>query len=387
MPKIDAPHHAVVGGGFYGCALALFLRSTGARVSLFEAGPRLMERASYANQARVHTGFHYPRSLQTAAASLALHQRFAHDFRPAIFDRFRMLYAIAHDGSKVSAEHFWKVFSALGAPIREAPPADKTLFDSHTIAGVFAADEAAFDARILRALVVERMEAAGIEVHLHAPITRIAHHESSHALQLLRGEGIVSEADRVFVALYEHTNGLLAASHLPPLGIKNERAEICLITPPTALDGKGITVMDGPFFSCMPFPSAGLYSLTHVRYTPRSSWTPPDAARWPDEDGVADSRFPWMVRDAARYTPVLRESIHRRSLFVTKAVLLRNERDDGRPIALHTCGAAGNIHAVLGGKIDNIYDLFDGLRGTVPELQHADTRLLGPAPPSSAHNA
>ena len=59
--------YVVIGGGFYGCCLALYLRSISARVLVVEAGPRLMDRASRVNQARVHTGFHYPRSAATAA--------------------------------------------------------------------------------------------------------------------------------------------------------------------------------------------------------------------------------------------------------------------------------------------------------------------------------
>lgn len=54
---------AVIGGGFYGLTLALFLQSTGASVIVFEAEEEACTRASRVNQARVHTGFHYPRSL------------------------------------------------------------------------------------------------------------------------------------------------------------------------------------------------------------------------------------------------------------------------------------------------------------------------------------
>ena len=41
---------------------------------------------------------------------------------------------------------------------------------------------------------------------------------------------------------------------------------------PRQLKDFSITVMDGPFFSIMPFPSKNLYTLSHVRYTPHESW-------------------------------------------------------------------------------------------------------------------
>lgn len=60
----------VIGGGFYGCAIAVFLaRQRNWRVCLVEQEKALMTRASYNNQARVHNGYHYPRSFVTAYRS------------------------------------------------------------------------------------------------------------------------------------------------------------------------------------------------------------------------------------------------------------------------------------------------------------------------------
>ena len=61
--------YVVIGGGFYGCCLALYLRSISDKVLLVEASDALMKRASRVNQARVHTGFHYPRSAVTAVTA------------------------------------------------------------------------------------------------------------------------------------------------------------------------------------------------------------------------------------------------------------------------------------------------------------------------------
>jgi len=65
--------YVIVGGGFYGCCLALYLRSISTRVVVLEAGDKLLDRASRVNQARIHTGFHYPRSVLTAVKSKILY--------------------------------------------------------------------------------------------------------------------------------------------------------------------------------------------------------------------------------------------------------------------------------------------------------------------------
>ena len=135
-----------------------------------------------------------------------------------------------------------------------------------------------------------------------------------------------------------------------------------LVEPPPELAGLGVTVMDGPFFSMMPFPARGLHSLSHVRYTPHAHWL---------DDGTdpyarlahyhCESRADRMIRDAARYLPAVARARPRQSLFEVKTVLTRNESDDGRPILLHRHPPHGRVFSVLGGKIDNIYDILERL--------------------------
>jgi hypothetical protein len=130
-------------------------------------------------------------------------------------------------------------------------------------------------------------------------------------------------------------------------------------------------VMDGPFFSCMPYPSEQLYSLTHVRYTPHESWADNPRARDPYRyfaQAAPDTRYAFMLHDAQRYMPCLSGARYRRSIFDVKTVLLKNEADDGRPILYHQKPDHSRVVSILGGKIDNIYDLFEAVKGTAPEF-------------------
>src|ERR1700704_4234363 len=105
MEKWDA---LIVGGGFYGLYLAEFLAARFPGVLLCERGAELMQRASYANQARVHNGYHYPRSVLTALRSRVNFPRFVAEFRPAIDDSFEKVYAVGRRFSKVTADQFYR---------------------------------------------------------------------------------------------------------------------------------------------------------------------------------------------------------------------------------------------------------------------------------------
>jgi hypothetical protein len=167
-------------------------------------------------------------------------------------------------------------------------------------------------------------------------------------------------AREVYNCSYSEINQLLADSRLPLISLKHEFAEMALIRVPEPLRDIGVTVMCGPFFSLMPFPSLSLHTLSHVRYTPHSSWEEHPGqplARTASRPLPRPTNYLRMERDASRYLPILRDSSYVDSLWETKTVLPSSEADDSRPILLQRAAGLPNLTCIMGGKIDNIYDV------------------------------
>ena len=60
----------IIGAGIYGLYSALYLaKKNSGRIILLEKDSEAFSRATYINQARVHMGYHYPRSISTASKS------------------------------------------------------------------------------------------------------------------------------------------------------------------------------------------------------------------------------------------------------------------------------------------------------------------------------
>jgi glycine/D-amino acid oxidase-like deaminating enzyme len=353
--------HLVVGGGFYGAVLASELASRGRRVVLCERAGDLLQRASLNNQARVHNGYHYPRSLLTALRSRVNFQRFSDEFSPAIVSNFRKLYAVPRRFSKVSARQFLRFVEQIGAPIEPASRQDAALFDGALIEAVFSVVEHAFDAVILKQLVRNRLDREGVEVALNTEVLRLERHPDGLKVRYQdpSGGGAVT-ATEVLNCTYSGINDLLKDSGLPILRIKHELTEMALIEPPDELRGLGVTVMCGPFFSCMPYPARQLHSLSHVRYTPHAAWEDTDdveshaGERWMAEAKI--SKYPHMVRASALYLPCLMRARYQSSLWEVKSVLPQSEGDDSRPILFRRDHGLPGLVCVMGGKLDNIYD-------------------------------
>jgi glycine/D-amino acid oxidase-like deaminating enzyme len=353
----------VIGGGFYGATLAAWLARRGDQVVLLEREAALMQRASARNQARIHNGYHYPRSFTTARRSRVNLQRFLQEHPDCVHRDFVALYAVARRNSRVTARQFVQFCRRIGARVEPAPRTLHTLFAPRLIEDVFVVEEYVFDTQMLAGEMRRRLEAAGVEVRLGAGVTGVTHDGASLKVRLGGETEHTPQARRIFNCSYSGLNHLGGGFPRSTPALKHELAELALLRLPESLRRLAVTVIDGPFFSLQPWPCEGLHTLSHVRYTPHFGWL--DSPQRDPFDELAsrtpESRHELMLRDARRYLPSLADADYVRSLYEIKTVLARNESDDGRPILLEEHVALPGFVSVLGGKIDNVYDVLERL--------------------------
>lgn len=353
----------IIGAGFYGVSIALYLKNIRGfkNVLVVEQEDSIMLRASFNNQARIHNGYHYPRSFTTAFRSRVNLPRFMADFPEASVTDFTKIYAIAKNKSKVTAKQFAKFCNEIGAELDTAQGSIKKLFNPYLIEEVFLTQEYAFDSAKLAQWANFQLCEQNIEIMYNTIVTEV---NKGDSLVVSTNSGLHLSSKYLFNCTYCGLNQIKGDFPNSRMQLKHEITEMALVSVPDTLKKMGITVMDGAFFSVMPFPAKGLHSLSHVRYTPHFSWgDSPDINPY---DILAnyhkESRVDRMVRDAGRYLPVILESEYRESLFEVKSILVKNEGDDGRPILFEKHSNLQGCYSILGGKIDNIYDILEQLQ-------------------------
>ncbi|MEX1025329.1 MAG: FAD-dependent oxidoreductase [Planctomycetota bacterium] len=359
---------AIVGGGMFGAWIALSLERRGIKTLVLERGDELLGRASYNNQARVHNGYHYPRSILTGIRSRMNAGRFLAEFADCVDTDFRKYYAISAVRSNVTAAQFEAFCDRIGARWERTDDEVARLFDPERVEAVYRTEEWAFDARKLRERMLGELTRAGVEVLVghEARAVRAAAPGADgarlevEAIRRADDAALVVEADFAFNCTYSGLNDLMRRSSLPLVPLKQELAEIALVEVPDELRHVGVTVMCGPFFSCMPFPDRGLHSFSHVRYTPNHSWH--DLETKIDNQAYMDrvrptSRFSWMQADARHSLPIVDRFDYVDSLWELKTVLPASEYNDSRPILFQRDAGLPGLICVLGGKIDNVYDV------------------------------
>lgn len=359
----------IIGAGFYGCYLAEYFANKGLSVTLLDKEPDLMTRASFANQARVHNGYHYPRSVLTALKSRISFPRFVSEFKDCIDDEFEKYYLIGKPLSKVTGKQFTAFCDRIGAPYYPAETTVTKLFNSAYVETSFKTIEYAFDSLKLRGMMKGRLEAANVRVITSTEVLRVSRSDSgllSDCLDLASNTISTLNSDKVFNCTYSMLNHVVSNSKIPQIPLKHEMTEMCLIDVPDELKRLGITVMCGPFFSTMPFPSTNAHSLSHVRYTPHYEWSDSDGREFFNghqhhSKVIKKSKFKSMIQDAKRYIPILEECKYLKSIWEVKTVLPRSEVDDSRPILYKKDYGLRGFNCVMGGKIDNIYDVVESI--------------------------
>jgi len=357
----------IIGGGFYGLRIAQFLvDELGIKdILVVEKEADVMQHASYNNQARVHNGYHYPRSVLTALRSRVNLPVFSKEYEEAINKDFTKYYAVARQFSKVSARQFLRFFERIEAEI-ETDVQGMRFFDSRLIEQVFKVKEYGFNSAILRRTLMQKIAERNIAVHTGESVQRIA--RSASGIEVTTDKTTYS-AKHVLNTSYSLINLVNDASALPMLPLKHELTEMCLVNMPPELADKAFTIMCGPFFSLMPFPDKQAYTMSHVRYTPHREWHDNkngtrNLYELLKKENRPASNFPLMSADIRRYMPHAKDITYTgESLWEIKTVLQSSESDDSRPILYKEhYGGIRNYICIMGAKIDNIYDVFRELR-------------------------
>jgi glycine/D-amino acid oxidase-like deaminating enzyme len=356
----------IIGGGFFGMYIAEYFARKGKKVLVCEKEADFMQRASYANQARVHNGYHYPRSILTALRSRVSFPRFCNEFTDCIDSSFQKYYMVGKILGKVTARQFEKFCHRIGAPCQPAPQSIVRLTNPNLIEAVFSTTEYAFDAIKLKKIMKERIDRYGVEYRHNTMVDSIQ--PSKEGLNVVvystnrpnTKESI--KATQVFNCTYSLINSIHKASGFEIIPLKHEVTEMCLVELPDELKNTGITIMCGPFFSIMPFPPRGLHTFSHVRYTPHYEWYDDHQNNFIDGHAhltqiTKKSFWPFMQIDGQRYIPLLSKCKYHDSIWEVKTVLPRSESDDSRPILFRAHHGLKGFHSVMGGKIDNVYDV------------------------------
>lgn len=262
----------VLGGGWYGCHIAVALRGSGHEVEVHEIAERLFAGASGGIPARLHDGWHYPRSKLTRDACRAHRAEFLATYGHLTHGVAVNVYAVAAMDSLVDFGSYRQLFA--GEECVNVPKPDE--LGLQNVEGAVLTGERHILSDAARAYFEDKL--AGC-VRFH---TRAAEVDSDE---------------------WDWTIDCTFCAH-DSAGV--DRYEPCITAMLEGPTDRAVTIMDGPFPSLYPWDeSRGLSSLTSAKFTPIERCRTREEA----EDRVAGFRRSDLAR-SMRSSAMLEQMAH-----------------------------------------------------------------------------
>jgi hypothetical protein len=363
--------YIIIGAGIYGLYSALLLAKKNVSVAVMEHDDVAFSRATFVNQARIHNGYHYPRSLSTALKSSSYFNKFNKDFDFAINGSFKKIYAIAKNFSFTNAEQFEKFCHNANIPCNEVKL--NKILNSDTIEKAYKTKEVAFDAVKIRDYFLKELaKYSNVTIFYKTCPVSVRKNRDKYDLVLNEEKGIF-RSGFVINTTYASVNQLIEMFGFDKFKIKYEICEIITCKVSSNMKNIGLTVMDGPFFSLMPFGLSGLHSLTAVEFTPHldsqnelpifpcqkdnPDCSPNKLQNCNDCLAKPKTAYKYMSQLAKKYLHNVVKMEYKDSYFAIKPILKMSEMDDSRPTVIKQFSNNPTFISILSGKINTIYDL------------------------------
>lgn len=225
----------ILGGGWYGCHIALSLIKDGHAVVLEERAAQLFSGASGGNPARLHLGFHYPRSALTRTACQDHYAKFMKAYGFLTRHVPVNIYAVAENDSVVDFGTYCHTLESEVEFIRIVDPKE---FGLRNVEGAVLTGE--------RHIVIQQAR---------------EFFEEKLAGHVLYGD---KKPPKDFVADWTIDCTFCANDNH-----NIDRYEPCVTALLRGPVDKAVTIMDGPFPSIYPWnEEQGVCSLTSAKFTP-----------------------------------------------------------------------------------------------------------------------
>ncbi len=305
---------AIVGAGIYGITSAIKISDKGYSVDLYESLSDILMATSGINQYRVHRGYHYPRSKDTAYSCKNNEKSFIKYYSKSIIDNVEHYYAISEEDSLTSPREYLHMLDECGLKwkiVDTLPGCDLTV----------KVEESLYCPDTLRKICWDRIKACNINLKLN---TKVKDADS------LKGYKYC-----VF-STYSSLNDFDADK-------KDYQYELCekpIFLLPKEYKNKSIVIMDGPFMCFDPLGNSDYHvagnvvHAIHNRTIGAKSEIPPSYKKYINKGIIKNPKFTNVdsfIESAKKFFPEIEKSQHIGSMYTIRTVLPNKDDTDERP--------------------------------------------------------
>ena len=337
---------AIIGGGIFGVTTAIRL-SRNHDVDLFEQNSDILQSASGINQYRLHRGYHYPRSTDTAISAKNSELFFKNEYSSSIVNDIDHFYCIANENSLTNKDQYLNFCNAVDLSFEETK---LDLLNQNKIDLCVKVVETLFDPFLLKDICWKKIQENNINMHMGKPVYL----------------NDLDSYDYVIVATYAGFNQTLNNFSDLQMNCQFELCEKPVVKLPNSFNQKSIVIMDGPFMCVDPLGKTGNFVLGNVVHAIHHSNVGkipviPEEFRNLLNNGIIRNppitNFNSFVESGSNFIPDLNRAEHLGSMFTVRTVLPNLDNTDARPTIVRKL--KNNIISIFSGKIGNCIQAAD----------------------------
>tara|TARA_B100000686_G_C16786104_1_gene975361 strand:+ start:1807 stop:2952 length:1146 start_codon:yes stop_codon:yes gene_type:complete len=350
---------AIIGGGFFGCAIATKLSAHGYECTIYEKRDRILGGTASRNVLRIHKGPHYPRSKETALQCLEGYNKFCNNFSECIETSFSNYYVISSEHSKTTFDNFVDFCSCLNIEHVVIPKTECQKFFTNCDGGIIC-EEGTINVFRMLAHYEKVLAENACEVLTNKEIIRI---DRNGDRIVLKTNVENYEADIVINCSFTEMNLGLGTLHHASNELVYQKTVCfkCKTSDPVF----GLTVLDGESPTIFPsfwdehsteLDSFMLYHVTHSVCREQIS------VRYPEFEPIThkelQERYDLTLSEIQKFLPNIKEIIGETEFLVADRIIRPHVKDTDTRIS-EIIKMAENCYVIFQGKIDYSLNIAD----------------------------
>ena len=345
--KVPKKNIAVIGGGVFGCCCALELASE-YNVKLLEKNDDLLQEASYWNQWRHHSGFHYPLSHMTIQEIKTTKGEFESLLGDTIHKDIPAYYFVSATAQEIPSERYLSSCDLYNLSYQHVDCPEG--IDKKSVSLSLLTDEGVYDIEKLRSVLKEKLAFEdNITILTGSHVNQIDLNKNN-SKRVKYSHCDLGDSVEDFDYVVDCTNAM--ASVYSPLlkpeviKVRYEVVELLKLTLP--IEPCCLTVIDGPFVSLTSMGSNNQFLLSHRDHSVHSRSYCTEGPSVNDIQSLPSNRDN-ILRSAREYFPCLENASNISSFFAIKSISPYESEVWERPTIIRDNGFG--VFSIIGGKI------------------------------------
>ena len=337
----------IIGGGIHGFSCADELSKKGISVTVVEKFDDIFKGASGATHNRAHSGFHYPRSIDTAKECIAGLRYFQTHFPQFLSYPKEFYYFIEKNNTKTTTQQYIDFCKTLDLEYHSIWP-DRNILDRRHIDSSFLVKEPCFNLKKIKDYYLDLVSKGKIKLITSFDVDK-GNFLSNNKISISNtgGKTLILNADILINATYAYTNNVQKA-----FSVNEDLEEYYLqTTEVVVVESKNyippLTVMDGPFITILP--NIGTKDEYLVYDVINSVVTREKGFLYSRPDKI-QSRWPEMLSHGVKYFPFMNELVYKRSNVASRPILVETDHNNDRQTKIKAHDCKKGFYSILEGK-------------------------------------